>query len=374
MKIVEAIHCCVPGGAEMFVKELIINMKNIENNNKYELWIIHDAVDIIKNKEDAIKFENEYIKELEENGVVVKKISKKEGFINRIKMYKKIRKMYKEFKPDIIHTHLENTTFHICTALMLSNVKIVQTIHNEKIAHKYINRFLLSKRTKNIISIADKVSNSIENNIKCKKEKIIKIYNGVNIEKFLQNRTFEKKNEPVRIVAVGRLTKQKNYKFLLESFNELTQKCYDDNVILPILEIYGQGEEKEELEQYAKNNDIKNVKFMGISKEINKVLKNSDIYVLSSIFEGFSISLIEALVSGIAIVCTDVGGNKEIIGKEAGILVESNNIEQMTEALYNLLDEKNRKAIYEKCLERNKMFDIQTCARKHLELYENKKG
>ncbi len=370
MKIVEAIHCCAPGGAEIFVKELLKSMKNIESDNRYELWIIHDAIDIIENKQDAINFENVYIGELEKGGVTVKKISKKDGIINRIKMYKKIKMLYKEFKPDVIHTHLENTTFHICTALLFNKVDIIQTIHNEKIVHKQINRFLLSKRTKKIVSIADKVTEAIKENIRCKENKIVKIYNGVNTKKFFKEREFIKLDRPVKIVAVGRLTKQKNHIFLLKVFNEVTKKCLANNEVLPVLEIYGQGEEKDKLEKYIECNKIHNVKLMGVSREIDKVLENSEIYVMSSIFEGFSISLIEALVSCIAIVCTDVGGNKEILGKDAGVLVESNNIEQMTEALYKLLNEKKRKDIYEKCLKRKEMFNIEECAKKHLELYK----
>ena len=146
-----------------------------------------------------------------------------------------------------------------------------------------------------------------------------------------------------------------------------------ENKSLPTLNIYGQGELKEELTEYISENHIKNVKLMGITNHVNEVLKQSDIYVMSSNFEGFSISLIEAMVSGIAIVCTDVGGNKEIIGSDAGILVESNNINQLVKALNKVLDKNVRQKLYNKCLERRKMFDIRESANRHLELYKKLK-
>lgn len=254
-------------------------------------------------------------------------------------------------------------------ALLFESVKIIETIHNEKISHGKLHRYFLNNKLCKIVSIANKVTESINKELRCKNNKVIQIYNGIELDKFECQRTFEEKNE-IKMVAIGRLTKQKNHKFLLESFKLLLEKLEIENKQLPILRVYGQGELKEELLNFINENKIKNVKLMGITNEVNEVLKQSDVYIMSSIFEGFSISLIEAMVSGIAVICTDVGGNKEIIGNEAGILVENNNINQMVEALYNSLDRNVRQKLYIKCLERKKMFDIRESAKQHLELYE----
>ena len=370
MKIVEVIHCCIPGGAEIYVKNLLISMSKQNKENRYELWILHEAKEFFPDDIDILKFENQYIDELKMNGIQVKIFNRKGNNLHkRLKWYKNIRKEYKNSKPDIVHTHLEIVTFNICIALLLKKVKIIETIHNEKISYGKIHRYFLNNKLSMIISIADKVTDSIRNNIRCSDKKIIQIYNGIELDKFECERKFNKKNQ-IEFVAIGRLTKQKNHVFLLESFKLLLKKLEKENKQLPVLKIYGQGELKEQLIEYIEKNKIKNVELMGITNEVNEVLKQSDVYIMSSIFEGFSISLIEAMVSGIAIICTDVGGNREIIGNEAGILIESNNINQMVEALYKSLDENIRKDLNKKCLERKKMFDIRECANKHIKLYE----
>ncbi len=370
MKIVEVIHCCTPGGAEIYVKNLLISMHNQNKENEYELWVLHEANELFPDNIDIQNFENKYIEELKSNEICVKFFRRDGNSLQkRIKWYASIRKVYKDSRPDIVHTHLEIVTFNICMALLFESVKIIETIHNEKISHGKLHRYFLNNKLCKIVSIANKVTESINKELRCKNNKVIQIYNGIELDKFECQRTFEEKNE-IKMVAIGRLTKQKNHKFLLESFKLLLEKLEIENKQLPILRVYGQGELKEELLNFINENKIKNVKLMGITNEVNEVLKQSDVYIMSSIFEGFSISLIEAMVSGIAVICTDVGGNKEIIGNEAGILVENNNINQMVEALYNSLDRNVRQKLYIKCLERKKMFDIRESAKQHLELYE----
>ena len=371
MKIVEVIHCSTPGGAEVYVKNLLISMKNQNKKNEYELWILHEVKELFPNNNEAKQFEKEYINELKTNKINVKIFNRNGDKIkNRLKWYKEIRKYYNETKPDIVHTHLEIVTFNVCVALLFKKAKIIETIHNEKIAHGKIHRIFLSRKLSKIVSIANKVTESIKKNIKCEDKKIIQIYNGIEIEKFECKRNFDKEKE-IEIVSIGRLVKQKNHKLLLEAFKNLDDKLKEENRKIPNLKIYGQGELKEELKQYIKENNIQNVQLMGITNRVDEVLKESDIYVMSSDYEGFSISLIEAMVSGIAIVCTNVGANKEIIGEnEAGILIQDNNAEELTNALYKLLDKKEREKLYSKCQKRKEMFNINKSAEEHLNLYK----
>ena len=371
MKIVEIIHCPTPGGAEIYVKNLLIHMKRQNNKNEYELWSLHETNELFPNNKDATKFEKEYINELQTNGIKVKTFNRHgSGFGNRLKWYKEIRKYFNEKKPDIIHTHLEIVTFNMYMALLLKKVKIIETIHNEKITHSKAHKFFLNHKLCKIVSIADKVTESVNKNIINKEGKVTQIYNGIEIKKFECKRTFNDEHE-INIVAIGRLTEQKNHKLLLEAFKRLTERLEEEHKGLPNLRIYGQGELKEDLIRYIDENNIQNVQLMGITSNVDKVLKESDIYVMSSNYEGFSISLIEAMVSGIAIVCTNVGANNEIIGNnEAGILVASNDTQQLVDALFKLLSKDERKKLYNKCQERKKMFDIKKSAEEHLELYK----
>lgn len=357
------------GGAEIFVKELLKELKKIENKNTYELWVLHDAEELLQNNEEAIKFENDYIKELEKNGINVIKFHKKEGIKQRLKLYKEIRKRYKEVNPDIIHCHLETVTINICLALLLKKVKIIETIHNIKISHKNILKFFIAKKVNKIITIANSVNQMLINNIKINKKKVYQIYNGIDISKFRCVRKFDENKKNINVVAIGRLEKQKNYYMMLESFKKLTKKCKRKNIAVN-LSIYGQGTLKDSLIKYIDDNKMDNVQLKGITTDIPLVLAQNDIYLMTSIYEGLSISLIEALVSGISIICTDVGGNEEIIHEGAGVLIKSENVDECFEALYELsTNTKKRKELYDNCIRSAKRFDMEICGKEHLKLY-----
>lgn len=72
MKIVEVIHCCTPGGAEIYVKNLLISMHNQNKENEYELWVLHEANELFPDNIDIQNFENKYIEELKSNEICVK--------------------------------------------------------------------------------------------------------------------------------------------------------------------------------------------------------------------------------------------------------------------------------------------------------------
>ena len=357
------------GGAEVFVKNLLIALRKRNPENEYQLWVLHDAEELTCNDKKAIEFEKKYIESLKLNNIKVIAFHKKDGFFERIKLYRKINYIYRKEKPEIIHCHLETVTFNICLALMLKKAIIVETIHNTKINHPKIQKYFISKKVKKIVSIANIVSEEIKKQITHNKKKVIQIYNGVNIDEYKCNRIFTGNDEYAKIVAIGRLVDQKNHLMLIKAFDLLEKRLKKEGKKAPRLSIYGQGECRNDIVKYITENKIENIELMGITSNIEEVLKNSDIYVMSSIYEGFSISLIEALVSGIAIVCTNVGGNKEIIGEKAGILVESENIEKMAEALYSVLDKKEMKKLYDECLKRRNIFDINKCGEEHIRLY-----
>ena len=84
------------------------------------------------------------------------------------------------------------------------------------------------------------------------------------------------------------------------------------------------------------------VSFLGVRQDIPELLKESDIYVMSSEWEGLSISLIEALTSGIPIVATNAGSNNEVIENDvSGIIVPTKDPEALAEGIYNLIIDKD---------------------------------
>lgn len=122
------------------------------------------------------------------------------------------------------------------------------------------------------------------------------------------------------IVTASRLNKQKNLGVLLKAFSYFS-KDYPNY----FLEIFGRGEEEENLKKLSRKLGIENkVKFKGFSNEIYNQIKDCAIYVCSSDYEGISNSLIEALGLGLPCISTDcpVGGSRLLIdNNENGILI-----------------------------------------------------
>ncbi len=115
-----------------------------------------------------------------------------------------------------------------------------------------------------------------------------------------------------RIVAVGRLTEQKNYPLMLRAFAKLHAECPDYS-----LEIYGQGELLESLKALAQELSVsESVRFMGQRSDLHDCIKGADLYLMTSEYEGMSNALAEAMVMGLPCVTTNHRGGG------AGFLVQ----------------------------------------------------
>ncbi len=114
------------------------------------------------------------------------------------------------------------------------------------------------------------------------------------------------------IGSIGRLAYQKNYEFLIHNFSLINEKVPDIKIV-----IIGDGPYYNKLIKRIIKLGIQNNFFLvGAIKDSYKYLKAFDIFTLPSRYEGLSISLIEAIFSGIPILASDVGGNSEIVNGE----------------------------------------------------------
>ena len=140
-----------------------------------------------------------------------------------------------------------------------------------------------------------------------------------------------------RIVAVGRLIPAKNYPLLINAFELFCQKHTSY-----VLEIYGDGVEKEKIQHLVNKSICKEKIFMqGACQNVLERIRDAELYVLSSDLEGMPNALIEAMALGLACVATDCpsGGPADLIKhKSDGILVPVNNPQVMSEAMSFLVE------------------------------------
>lgn len=144
-------------------------------------------------------------------------------------------------------------------------------------------------------------------------------------------------NREKTVITAGRLTEQKNHRLLIDAFKEFESLHPGYR-----LRIFGEGELKEQLQEYIINSDLQGKAYLeGFSKDLYSELQNGGIYVSSSDWEGISNSLVEAMAMGIPTVATDcpMGGSRMFINNmKNGILVPMNDKSAIVEAMCYVAD------------------------------------
>ena len=178
--------------------------------------------------------------------------------------------------------------------------------------------------------------------------KMIVIPNAVNKECI---RPMYKGARNKEIVSVGRLTHQKNFTLLINSFRIICKKFPSHN-----LTIYGDGPLREELQKLIDSYELQDrIKLAGNVTDLFDRICKSELFVLSSDFEGMPNALMEAMALGLPCISTDcpIGGPKYLIrNKENGLLVSVNNVEELAKAINELL---TNKILANKCAQNARM-------------------
>ena len=219
---------------------------------------------------------------------------------------------------------------------MLNNK--ISPIEDREIS-EYLKK-ILYKRADVVIANSQELADDYSRVLECP---VQVVYNPIDIDgvkhkakKPIFDEIFIKKNKPV-IIGIGRLCVQKNFGFLIRSFAKSIQK------VDAYLVIIGEGSERQKLEKLIKSLNLEgSVILMGHKDNVFPYLKRSDIFVLSSLYEGMPNALIEAVALKIPSISTNIKtGPKEILlNGEGGRLVEVNNIDDLRKAIvFRLLEQ-----------------------------------
>lgn len=258
---------------------------------------------------------------------------KQSRLARNITRIKKLRALCKDFKPDVLISFMAEPNFRAILATIGLPIKTIVSVRNDpkrEYAGK-VGRFV----GKYILPMADGCVFQTEQAKawfpKRLQKKSTIIMNAV-AEPFFE---IQREN-PKDIVAIGRLSKQKNHAMLIRAFAKIADKHPEEN-----LQLYGKGDLEEQLRQLVSELGLENRVFLnGATSQVPLVLKNAGIFVLPSDYEGMPNALLEAMAVGVPSISTDCpcGGPAMLIRQEEnGMLVPVGDIDAMAEALDRLL-------------------------------------
>lgn len=183
------------------------------------------------------------------------------------------------------------------------------------------------------------------------------------------------KNEPVldfhvasdviNFVSIGRLVDQKGYDQLLHIFSKLTKKYPFIN-----LYIFGDGPNKETMENFIKNNKLTNVKLMGYINNPYKYLKLMDCFICSSKYEGYSTAVVESIVVGVPFITTPCSGANDLVNLGGGLLTDGSENSLLNTVELFIQNENLRKHLKNDINNAKNKFDSNHSINKYIELFD----
>ena len=263
------------------------------------------------------------------------------------------RKYVQKTQPDVVVAFMVSVYTVTLLALMGVDIPVISSVRNDPAysnLRKKITRKILLPRSAHVVVQTQQIKKFFNKNIQ---KKTTVIYNPVNERVFEVNgerlkvkEGGEVKGERLkvnekrldRIISVGRLYPQKDQKMMIEAFAKVSERFPDWKLV-----IFGEGPEREVLELLIERLKVKDKVFLpGRSENIIDELNKSKIFCLSSVYEGMSNALVEAICVGLPIVTTKVSGTEELIqdGKN-GFTVNIGDTDAMAEALTRILGDEN---------------------------------
>ena len=251
--------------------------------------------------------------------------------ISQIKRHSRLKRIKKEKDIDISISFKDNP--NLASLFSKQNDRIIMTVHTTpsrdyKGIKGKIYKYLIGKyfeRADRIVTVSEGIKNDLILNYGLDKDKIQTIYNFVDtgMIKTLALEPVEDKLKDLfyggqTVITVGRLSEAKGQQHLIRAFSSVVKEVPDSKLI-----IVGDGERRQYLEALVRDLDLTGRVFMiGSRDNPYKYMKNSDIFVLSSVYEGFGIVIIEAMACGLPVISSDCpSGPAEILSGGCGVLV-----------------------------------------------------
>lgn len=356
MKILQVITSLRIGGAE----KLIVDMVPLYQEKGHQVDVLlFDGAD------------TSFKQQLQAKGVKIYELGVNKSVYSPSFIFKLIPFLKKY---DIVHTH--NTAPQLFTALgsVLCSVVLVTTEHNTSNRRRdwkwyaWVDRWMYN-RYKHVICISDAAEKNLKEYLGQTQAKVSTIYNGVNVRSFREAFPLPELQSAAKgkfvVVMVAGFRYQKDQDTLIQAFRHLPKDQYE-------LWLVGDGERRPILENLVKECGLQDsVRFLGIRSDIPSVLKSADVVVMSSHFEGLSLSSIEGMSVGKPFVASDVDGLHEIT-EGYGVLFPHEDAQALACIIERLhTDSAYYHQVADRCLVRAQQYDIRKVVDGYLDVYHS---
>lgn len=239
------------------------------------------------------------------------------------------------WKPEVIHAHFSLNGYAFSSIATTYNIPFVVTEHSSQVNKKNITRRHLKraieayKGANVLIAVSSALASSIYYHTR---RKALVIPNILDSSSFTSN--IDNKKDTFMFVSTGNLIPLKNMDILLKAFSMLEDKTCS-------LVIFGQGKQKDNLEQLAKILKIDSrVTFKGHVPrgEMSQVYEKASCFVLPSSSETFGVAYIEAMAMGLPVIATRCGGPEDFVVDEVGVLIPKNDVDSLAQAMAKMIE------------------------------------
>ena len=275
-----------------------------------------------------------FAQSLEDRGFSVYCFGKKQGI--DVKLIARLSQFFRHYGVQVVHTHNPGPHFYGLIASKLARVPVcISTRHGRNYPDDRkkvrINR-ALAWATDVMVPVSEDARKVMVEIERIDPLRIRRIRNGIDAGAFLPEKR-RNGSRPV-IGSIARLSGEKDHKTMLNAFRQVL-----DHMPSARLVIVGDGPSRAALHQTAKQLEIASqVEFLGERFDIPHLLNSFSIFTLSSTTEGLSMTILEAMASGLPVLATDVGGNRELVNPpECGLLVPARNPSALAEAYLKIL-------------------------------------
>jgi len=272
--------------------------------------------------------------------------------------YFQIKKLLRQLQPDIVHTHSAKAGIlgRFAAHRLKRATKIVHTIHGlafHQYQSQWLNKFYIAieksaaKRTDFFVSVANAMTAQATAVGIGRPEQYVTAYSAIEEDDFLEPISQERKREfrrkygidedAIVLVTIARLFMLKGHEYIIESAKHLSKR-FDKCIWLFV----GDGNLSDHFKQQVRQLGLaERIKFTGLlpPSQIPLAIQSSDILVHCSLREGLARTLPQAMLCGRPAVSFDVDGAREVVNENTGRLIEPKNIEQLTKACAELIED-----------------------------------